>query len=97
MCSELLDEISCCALFCFQGQCSDIDTPDNCANTLVRGVVAGRREITNEMMFWACTYQPSGNVVLDALLHSLIVVVRAGLNVYNEVMVSQYVNEQHHH
>ena len=79
-----------------QGQCSDIDTPDNCANALVSGVVAGRREITNEMMFWACTYQPSGNIVLDALLHSLIVVVRAGLNVYNEVMVSQYVNAQYH-
>ena len=75
----------------FQSQCSEIDKPESCAATLLRGFEAGQKEITNELLFWMCTQNPTGNVVLDAVIRSLVVFIRAGFNVYLEAMVSQYV------
>ena len=74
-----------------QAQCSEVDTAEGCSATLLRGFEAGQKEITNEMLFWMCTQQPTGNVVLDAVIHGLVVVIRAGFGVYLEGMVSQYV------
>ena len=62
---------------------------------LLNGVLRGDREISNEMLFRACTYEPSGNPLLDSLLHALLVFIRSGLQVYNEMMVSQYVTPEH--
>jgi NAD(P)-dependent dehydrogenase (short-subunit alcohol dehydrogenase family) len=78
-----------------EAQCSDIDTPDSCAATLLHGVVAGKREIANELLFTACTYAPTGNVVIDAMLAGLISIIRSGLGVYTSVMVSQFVQPKY--
>lgn len=74
-----------------ESQCSDVSSADSAAKALMRGILNGSREITNEFLPSLLVDTPTGSPPLDAIIGALVQLVRAGWFFYLRIMSSMYI------
>jgi len=74
-----------------EGQCSNACTAESAAHDLLRGIEAGTREITNELLPALLVDMPTGSEFLDAPIAAIVQLIRSGWYLYLRFMCKMYI------